>query len=124
MAGWLAGFPICELLIKLASFWLGAPRSLWRPFSGFGALQKSGLPICEVLIKLATVDERPMYICTKRGPQRPNVDRTGLSCAWLAGWLGGWLAGGLKLREAQRGLAGWLAGWRAEAQKGPEGNKG
>ena len=51
-----SGFPICELLIKLATFWLGATRSLLEAFfSGFGALQKSGFPMCELLIKLATV---------------------------------------------------------------------
>ena len=51
LAGWMAGFPICELLIKLATFWLGATRNL---LEGFGALQKSGFPICELLIHLAT----------------------------------------------------------------------
>ena len=50
-----SGFPICELLIKLATFWLGATRSLFGGlFSGFGALQKSAFPMCELLIKLAT----------------------------------------------------------------------
>ena len=37
-----------------------------------------------------------MYVCTCRGPERPSVDRTNLSCSWLAGWVAGWLA------EAQR----------------------
>jgi len=28
LAGWLAGFPICELLIKLTTFGLGATSNL------------------------------------------------------------------------------------------------
>ena len=44
----------------------------------------------------------------QRGPERPSVDRTSLSCAWLAGWLAG-------------GLAGWLAdpkgSWSPQAKK-------
>ena len=50
---------ICELQIKLASFWLRETRIPSEAFfSGFGALQKSGLPICELLMKLAAVGER------------------------------------------------------------------
>ena len=29
-----SGFPVYELLIKLATFWPGATRAFWRPFFG------------------------------------------------------------------------------------------
>ena len=40
-----SGFPLCELLIKLATFLPGATRGPFGGlFSGIGALQKSGFP--------------------------------------------------------------------------------
>ena len=89
-----SGVPICELLIKLATFWLGATRGLLEAFlSGIGT---NGFPICELLIKLAT-----FWPEATRGPfgglfsgigalQTSGFPITYVSC-WLTGW-GGWLA--------------------------------
>ena len=60
------GFPICALLIKLATFSLGVTRSHLEAFSrDLGPCKKATCQhICDRLIKLATVGERPTYICT------------------------------------------------------------
>ena len=45
---------MCELLLKLVTFWLEATRGLWEAFCrDSGPLQTSGFPICELLLKLA-----------------------------------------------------------------------
>ena len=46
---------ICELQIKLASFWLVETRIPSEAFFRDLALQKSSLPICDLLAKLAAV---------------------------------------------------------------------
>ncbi len=68
LAGCLAGLPICELLINLATFWLGATRNLLETFFGdVGHFKKAASTICELLIKLASC-QLPMYECFLLGP--------------------------------------------------------